>query len=136
MLYVIIRGYCDNLLNVLAPTEDKSDDMKDSIYKRPKCVFDQVLKSYIKILLDFSAKVGREDIFKPAVENEILHESSNDNEVRVVNFATSKNVIVKSTMFPHHNIHKYICTSTDGKMHSQIDHVLVDKRWHLSIVDI
>ena len=27
--------------------------------------------------------------------------------VRIVNFATSKNLVVKSTMFPHRNIHKY-----------------------------
>jgi hypothetical protein len=43
-----------------------------------------------------------------------LHEISNDNGVRVVNLATSKNLIVKSTMFPHLNIHKFTWTSTDG----------------------
>jgi hypothetical protein len=37
----------------------------------------------MKILLgDFNAKVGREDIFKPAIGNESLHEISNDNGVR------------------------------------------------------
>jgi hypothetical protein len=47
----------------------------------------------MKILLgDFSAKVYREDIFKPAIGNESLHEISNDNELRVVNLATSKNL--------------------------------------------
>jgi hypothetical protein len=45
----------------------------------------------MKILLaDFNAKVGREDIFKPTVGNESLHKISNNNGVRVVNFATSK----------------------------------------------
>jgi hypothetical protein len=34
-----------------------------------------------------NAKIGREDIFKPTVENESLHEIVNDNEVTVVNFA-------------------------------------------------
>jgi hypothetical protein len=29
-----------------------------------------------------------------------------DNGVRRVNFATSKNLVVKRTMFPHQNIHK------------------------------
>jgi hypothetical protein len=54
----------------------------------------------MKILLgDFNAKVGREDIFKPTIGSENLHEISNDNGVRVVNFATSKNLTVKSTMF-------------------------------------
>jgi hypothetical protein len=38
----------------------------------------------MKILLgDFNVKVGREDIFKPTIENESLHEISNDNGVRV-----------------------------------------------------
>jgi hypothetical protein len=83
----------------------------------------------MKILLgDFNAKVGREDIFKPTIGNESLHETSNDNRVRVVNLATSKNLVVKSTMFPHHKIHKYIWTSPDGKTHNQIDHILVDRR--------
>jgi hypothetical protein len=45
----------------------------------------------MKILLgDFNAKVGREDIFNPIICNESLHEASNDNGVRVVNFANSK----------------------------------------------
>jgi hypothetical protein len=55
---------------------------------------------------DFNAKVGREDIFKPTVGNETLHEISDDNGVRVANFATPKNLIVKSTMFTYCNIHK------------------------------
>jgi hypothetical protein len=47
---------------------------------------------------DFNAKVGREDIFKPTIGNERSHEISNNNNngVRVVNFATSKNLVVKA----------------------------------------
>jgi hypothetical protein len=66
------------------------------------------------MLGDFSAKIGMEDIYKPAVGNDSLHEISHDNVVRVVNFATSKNLIVKSTMFPHRNVHKFTWTY-DGK---------------------
>jgi hypothetical protein len=59
-------------------------------------------KYHMKILFgDFNAKVGREDIFKPTIGNEGLHKTSNDNGVRVTNFATSKNLVVKNTMFPH-----------------------------------
>jgi hypothetical protein len=47
----------------------------------------------MKILLgDLSAKVVREDIFKPTIGNESLHESSNDDGVRLVKSATSKNL--------------------------------------------
>jgi len=39
-------------------------------------------------------------------------------------------------MLPHRNIHKYTWTSPDGKTHNQIDHVLIDRRWHSSILDV
>jgi hypothetical protein len=41
-----------------------------------------------------------------------------------------------NTMFPHRNIHKYTWTSPDGKIHSQIDHLLIDRRWHSNILDV
>jgi hypothetical protein len=79
----------------------------------------------MKILVgDFNAKVGWEDIFKPIISKVSLHEASNDNGVRVVNFAISKNLIVKSTTFPHRNIHKHTRTSPDGVTLNQITHVL------------
>ena len=91
----------------------------------------------MKILLgDFNAEVGRGNIFKPTIGNESLHQDSNDIGVRSVNFATSKNLVVKRTIFPHRNIHKYNWTSPDGKTHNQIDHILIERRWHSSILDV
>jgi hypothetical protein len=91
----------------------------------------------MKILLgDFNAKVGRENIFKLIIGDVSSHKISNDNGVRVVNFAKSKNLVVKSTMFPHHSIHKYTWTSPDGQTHNQIDHFLIDRRWRSSILDV
>jgi hypothetical protein len=43
------------------------------------------------LLGDFNANVGREDIFKSTIGNESLQEICNDNGVRVVKFATTKN---------------------------------------------
>jgi hypothetical protein len=88
------------------------------------------------MLRDFNAKVGGENIFKPIVGNESLHQESNDNGVRILNFATSKNLVVKSTLFLYRNIHKYTWTSPDGKTHSQIDHILIDRIWHSSVLDV
>jgi hypothetical protein len=75
----------------------------------------------MKILLGyFSAKVGREDIFKPRIGNESLYEISSDHGVRVVNFAKTRNLTLKSTMIPHINIHKFTWTSLDAKSHNKI----------------
>jgi hypothetical protein len=57
-------------------------------------------------------------------------------ELIVVNFATCKNLVVKSTMFPHRSIHKYTWTSPDRKTHNQTDHILIDRRRHSSILDV
>ena len=45
----------------------------------------------MKIMLgDFNAELGRENIFKPTTGNESWYESSNENSVRFINFATLK----------------------------------------------
>jgi endonuclease/exonuclease/phosphatase family metal-dependent hydrolase len=132
MSYIILRGrWCQVIvLNVHAPTEDKTDEELER-------VFDKFPKYHMKILLgDFNAKVGREDIFKPTSGNESLHKISNDSGVRIVNFATSKNLRVKSTMFLHCNIYKYTWKSPDGKTQNQIDHILVDRRRHSNVLDV
>jgi hypothetical protein len=46
-----------------------------------------------------NVKVGTEHIFKPTIGNESLHEIINDNGVRVVNFATSKNLTGMAAQF-------------------------------------
>jgi hypothetical protein len=93
MSYIILRGrWCHIIvLNVHAPTENKTDDVKDGFYKELQRVFDIFSKYHMKFLLgDFNAKVGQEEMFKPTIENKSFHEISNDNGVRVLNIATSK----------------------------------------------
>jgi hypothetical protein len=88
------------------------------------------------MLGDFSAKGGKEDVLKPTTGSKSLHKICNDNGVRVVNFATSKNPIFKTTTFPYCNIHKFTWTSPEGKTHDQIDHTLIDRRRHSSVLDV
>jgi hypothetical protein len=137
MLYITLRsGACDIIvLNIHAPTEDEIGEVKDTFCEELERVFDNFPKYHIKIVLgNFSAKVRREDIFKPTSGNESLHEISNHNGIRVVKFATFKNLMVKSTIFPHRNIKKLTWTSPDAKTHNQIDHILIDRRRHSSIL--
>ena len=76
-------------MNEHAPSEEKSDDSKDSFYEELEQVFHHIPKYHMKILLgDFNAKEGRENIFKPIIRNGSLHQDSNHNGIRIVNFAT------------------------------------------------
>ena len=64
MSYIFLRGRWCNIivLNMHAPSEDKSDDSKDSFYGELEQVFDHFPNYHMKILLgDFNAKVGREN---------------------------------------------------------------------------
>jgi hypothetical protein len=82
----------------------------------------------------FSAKVGREDIFQPTAGNESLQKKKKKEKKKKkkVNFAIS----AKSTIFPHKNIHKFTCTSPDWKTPNLIDHAVIDRQRHLSVLDV
>jgi hypothetical protein len=56
MSYIILRGrWCPIIvLNVNAPTEDKTDDVKYSFYEEVERVFDKFPKYHMKILLGIS----------------------------------------------------------------------------------
>jgi hypothetical protein len=57
--------------NVYATTEDKIDHVKYSFYEELERVFHKYPKYHLKMLLgDFTAKVGKEDIFKPKTVND------------------------------------------------------------------
>jgi hypothetical protein len=57
----------------------------------------------MKIILEHF--VGRENSFKLTILYVCLHQDNNDNGVTIVNFATSKNLVPKSTIYPHPDIH-------------------------------
>jgi hypothetical protein len=53
MPYITLRGLLVSyiVLNVHAPTKDKTEDVKDSFYKELECVPDEFPKYLMKILL-------------------------------------------------------------------------------------
>jgi len=80
---------------VHVPSEEKSDDLKDSFYEEKEHDFDHFPKYHMKILLgDFNAKAERENIFRTTLGNKGQHRGSNDSGDGIVNFDTSKNLVV------------------------------------------
>jgi hypothetical protein len=109
------------VLKVHAPSEETSDHSKDCFYEELDRGFDHYPKHHMTIFfVDFNAKLWRKDILKPTIGNESLLQSSNDNGVRTVNFATPKNLVVKSTMFPHRKIHKHTWTPPEGRLTNRL----------------
>jgi hypothetical protein len=98
MLCMILRGHWFHiiLLNVHVPTEDKTDDVKDSFYEELECIFDKFPKYHMKNFIGrFQCQSRHGGLFKATAGNENLLKISNDNVLRVVNFATLKNLMSK-----------------------------------------
>jgi hypothetical protein len=53
------------------------------------------------IMFIYANQVGKKGILKLTVRNKSLYEISDDNGVRVLNFATTRNVIVKRVQYVH-----------------------------------
>jgi hypothetical protein len=121
MSYITLEGcWCDTVKNVNIPTENKSDDTKDSFYDELEYVFDRFPKCHMNIFVeDFNEIAGKEVIFKPTIRNESLNEMISGNDVTVANFTTLKNLISKCAMFIQYNIQKYTWIS-DGKTHTHL----------------
>ncbi|KAL4125800.1 hypothetical protein QTP88_010040 [Uroleucon formosanum] len=103
------------LICVYSPTETGEEDLKD---------------------MGFNSQVGRETIYRPTIGSESIHDLSNGNGTRLVEFAIANGLIVSSSFFPRKNINKYTWTSPGGIYQSQIDHILVDKVHRSCIKDV
>ena len=106
-------------------------------YEKLVGVYDGAPKRDIKILLgDFNAKLGREVYYRRTIGKHSLHETSNDNGTRLIDFAASRNIVASSTYFERKDIHKATWVSPDGRTKNQIDHVLIDGRHSSNIMDV
>jgi len=85
---------------------------------------------------DFNTKVGKESIYKPTNGNRSLHNETNNNGIKMIQSATSKGLTVRSTTFPHKDIHKETWHAADGGTANQIDHIFISIRFRSAITDI
>jgi hypothetical protein len=49
--------------------------------------------------------VGKEDEFSPVIGKKGLHQQTNNNGEKLINFAASRGLAIASTMFEHKKIH-------------------------------
>jgi hypothetical protein len=69
--------------------------------------YDKLPVNDIRIILgDMNTDIGNENILRNHAEMYSLHENTSENGSRLVNFAVSKNIFIRSTKFDHKIIHE------------------------------
>jgi hypothetical protein len=80
--------------------------------------------------------VGKEPGLAPNVGKYSLHEETNNNGWRMIDFAITKNMAISSMLFQHKRIHKETWRSPDETTSNQTDHVMIDSRHATGILDV
>ena len=114
------------LINIYAPTENKTDVEKVKFYDDLQTVLDRTPKSDRVIVLgDANAKLGKEDAYNEVSGKHTLHELSNRNGEMLLEFELGNNLKVMSTQFQHKKIHKGTWPAPDQRTPNQTDHVMI-----------
>jgi hypothetical protein len=83
----------------------------------------------VKLVIEgANANVGREAVHKPTIGKHSLHESINENDLRLIDLAAGRQMAILSTYFMLKQIHLQTWHSPDGQTFNQIDHCLIDGR--------
>jgi len=118
--YIVLKDlwYNITIVNVHAPSQEKSDASKDSFYDELEQIFDNFPTYNIKILLlwDFNAELGKEYILKPTTGRVYIRIVM----IMALESCTSENVVVKTTIFPHLHIHKCTWASLMGRLKTRL----------------
>ena len=85
---------------------------------------------------DINAKVGSDNSTCEDAKGKHGCGCINDNGQRLVDFCLNYNCVIGGTIFRHKNIHKLAWKSPDGRKIKQIDHVIINKKWRRSLLDV
>jgi hypothetical protein len=96
------RFFNYSLINIHAPTNDSEEEAKDQFYEQQERAYAACPSHDVKLVMgDANAKIGRETVHQPTISKHSLHESTNENGLRLVDFAAGRQVAIKSTYFMH-----------------------------------
>ena len=124
-----MKGKYNNitLINVYAPTEDYTEEIKEQFYDDLQYLLDKTPKNYIIIILgDINAQLGKERLYNEINGQHTLHEETNRNGELLCESPCANNMIVMSTNFQHKRIHKITWLSPDQNTASLIDHIIIN----------
>lgn len=128
-----------NLIQIYAPTADKSEDLMESFYEDLNTVLKSTKKEDITVIMgDFNAKVGKEKV--EGCTGEFGLGIRNERGDRLIEFSQSEKFVITNTFFklPKRRLYtwKSPADTTDHVVRNQIDYILVKERYRNSIISV
>ena len=126
-----------NVVQWYAPTNDKSDQVKDGFYNQLHDILSRVRNQDINILMgDFNAKIGSDNTGYDEVMGRQGLGKMNENGECFADACALNNVVIGGSVFPHKRIHKATWVSPDLITENQIDHICIAKKFRRSLEDV
>jgi len=117
--------------------EEKDKVQEDDFYEDLGRLYTKAPKHDIKVMMrDFKAKLGKELGLAPNVGKCSLHEGTNNNGWRTIDFAITKNMTLSSMLLQHKRIHKETWSSPDDTTSNRIDHVMIVPQHTTDTLDV
>ena len=116
------------IIHIYAPTEDTDEQIKDEFYGR-QCKWAWHIDYHGAI----NAKVENDNWAYERVMGK--HGLEKWNGKRLCDMCDMNELVITETLFPHKTIHKVTWVFPGGNTMSQIDHVLISRRFRNSVKD-
>ena len=132
-----------NVVQCYAPTNEKSEEVKDEFYNQLHGIFSRPSDQDVNILMgDFNAKIGSDNLgYDEVVGNdEVMGRHGlgemNENGERFADACALNNMVIGGSVFLQKRIHKATWVSSDLITENQIDHVCIAKKFRRSLKDV
>ena len=125
------------IVQCYAPHEERPTKEKDEFYA---CLDDVVRRvpgrDLLIVMGDFNARVGNDcSTWSRNIGKFGAPEVVNDNGLRLLEYCAARDMVVTGTYFQHKKVHTYTWYQRGTQFRSQIDHILVRRRWFSAVND-
>jgi hypothetical protein len=115
-----------SLINIHAQTNDSEEEAKDQFYEQLERAYAAYpIHDVMLVMGHANTIVDQETVHQPMIGKHSLHESTNENGLRLIVFAASRQMAIKTTYFMHKRIHLLALLRWT---HLQPDRSLLDRR--------
>ncbi|XP_056022186.1 craniofacial development protein 2-like [Ostrea edulis] len=126
-----------SIIQCYTPTNEDTDEMKEEFYNTLILLIQEVPKHDVLMVMgDLNAKVGQDNTGFENIMGKEAVGLINDNGERLIEMCITNNLVIGGSLFQHKNIHKTTWTSPSGRLHNQIDHIMINSKWRTSLQDV